>query len=363
MSSFTYPGASPYRLSSQTFSPIIRPIWIGLTGCAYVCWLLSLLPHPIDSRWSRLIVDMPNAMLLNVLGFEANIHQQYQFYGPSMPWLGGWQYTSIALSVGLLIPITAIISARLCLRRQGHHTLTILLSTLPLAMACMANLCCVINMFSMSAWQSYVQNESPLVYQGIIIHGTSPLYPVLSLLGLWCVIALILRFTSLKQYLSPTLMRFELTLAGFIALCWFTWFIGKCITGKQPPILNRDGGYDSAAFLLISTMLWQMIHVSTLLLIQKPINTSKPNPIIRTNILIRWCLVGITLLIGSWLIHLGMAFSDLPGDRWCQVAFHQAASLGGWVRLACMLVLMGISVGWYYWFDTRILRDHGRFNT
>tara|TARA_Y100001933_G_scaffold242475_1_gene270195 strand:+ start:4020 stop:4928 length:909 start_codon:yes stop_codon:yes gene_type:complete len=298
-----------------------------------------------------LVIDLPNAMLLNVLGFEANIHAQYQHLGPNMPWLGGWQYTSIALLVGLLIPISAVLFTRTRTLGQSTHWQNAMLTSIPLTLTGMAILCCIINIISPQIWQAFVQNKAPLVYQGTIIHGTSPLYPMIVLLALGLILALLLRFTSLSCHLQQSPYTFELALTALILLGWFTRLLGNTITGKQPPIFNRDGGYDSAAFLLITSMIWLAIHISTRLL-----NKTAKAHSGKRHWLVRYGTLGLSLLIGTWLVHVGIAFSDLPDSRWCQIVFHHAAVLGWWIKLTAAVCLMGVSVAWYFWLESRYLQ-------
>jgi hypothetical protein len=331
-----------------------RPVWIGLSIAAYLIWFFSLLPHPLDSRWLSLAYRLPNAMLLNVLGFEAFINAQYQLYGESMPWLGGWCYLAPAVVVGLLIPITA--GGLVWLTEHGTRARGIqsLLLAIPFTLLGMATCCTVLNMLDASCWQSFVQNREPLVYQGIIVYNTSTLYPLLIMGLLMAIITLVLRYTGMGQRLMASPRRWQILLLYIMLQVWLVCVLGIHLTGKQPPIFNRDGGYHSAAFLLIATALWLALYQSTWLIVRYHSRLAGSRTTTPTTS--RWHCAAVSMVclgLCGWLIYMVMVFSDLPDQRWCQITFHRAAELSWLVQLVAAGSLLVISFTGYRWLQRR----------
>lgn len=330
---------------------ICRLVVLGLTGAGLILWFCSLLAHPLESRWLTLSQDMPNAMLLNVLGFDGLMHQQYQQLGEAMPWLGGVYYTLPAVCVGVLIPLSAIITGRRRFERTPIDCIHTGLLALPLTLLTLAMLCSVINIISPVAWQSFVQNREPLVYHGIIVHKTSMLYPLLSFCALLGLTFLLLIRTQPGRRIITSHKSFLILLGWLMFHAWVLQQIGRLLTGPQPPVANRDGGYDSASFLLIASMVWLATFISTRLL-----NQSIKQPTVKRHWLVNWCMLGLCMFIGAWLVHLGIAFSDLPDSRWCQIVFHHAAALGWWIKFIAAICLMAVSIAWYFWLESRYLQ-------
>ncbi len=299
----------------------------------------------------HLTTDLPNAMMLNVMGFNGRIPEQFQLHGQNMPWLGGWQYAAYALLVSLLIPLTACYSALIPRQTRLSKGLTQLFVALPICLGCMAIFCSVLNMLSWDAWHRFVANGDPLVYHGIVIHHTSPIRPCLSFaLGLM-IITWLQCVPTIAKWMRNN-WTLPITLTALASLAVTLTIIGQAVTGRHPAILNRTGGYHSAWFLIMAMGIWLSVYLATRLM---TIRHGCSNGSIHW--VGRLAVGSICLLLSGWLIHLGLAFTDMGDTRFAAMVFHRAVGLGTWIQLAAAVCLVIVAIMWYRRLESHFLQQ------
>ncbi|MBL4701042.1 MAG: hypothetical protein JKX85_07275 [Phycisphaeraceae bacterium] len=329
-----------------------RSVFVGLTATAYLIWFCGLLPHPHHSKWLNLAHQMPNALLLNVLGFNGNIPTLYKQQGDAMPWHGGWHYLGPAVIVGLTLLITAVIFG--CLQRstKANRYRQSLLLAIPFSMLLMAVICSLINLASPSYWQAFVQDQAAMVYRGIIIPQTHTQWPILLLAILYGSIVWTLQYTEFKRRLYATRWQLNLTMILITVLAILTREVGMWITGPHPPVYVMEGGYNSAKFLILASLLWLALTQATKMLLWKRNTLRSKQQTTRpwqtgSKWMLHFPILLTCILLGSWLLKLAIVFSDLPSQRWCHITFHHTAEMGGIIQFTAAGLLLLISINWY----------------